>query len=127
MSMHTIRCVCVGEGVCVWMGGWLQHITALQHTASHCKSLEHTLQLYNTLQHCTTLQYTATHCNTHHAVEHTATNCSTLQHTLQHTTCLFACAATRAMVLAIGAADIRIELPACSPLPLGGLAACLDL
>ena len=69
----------------------------LQHTATHCKTLQHicnTLQhakiycntfatLCNTLQHtiassCSTLQHTATHCNT---LQHTATHCNTLQHT----------------------------------------------
>ena len=43
-----------------------QSIMALQHTATHC----------NTLQHiCNTLQHTATHCNT---LQHI---CNTLQHT----------------------------------------------
>jgi len=81
--MHTIRFVCVGEGVCVWVGGWLQHITTLQHTASHCKSLEHTLQHCT---HTTTLQHTATHTATHttlwNTLQHTVAHCNTHYNTL---------------------------------------------
>jgi len=74
----------------------------LQHTATHCNTLQHTrcntLQhaaiCCNTVQHtlqltafarvtapCNTLQHTATYCNTH-----AATRCNTLQHTSTHTT-----------------------------------------
>ena len=86
----------------------LQHTaTPLQHTATHCKTLQriclpqksfyiclrtvanstlqHTATHCNTLQHtatrCNTLQHTATHCNT---LQHTATHCNTLQHTTTH-------------------------------------------
>jgi len=86
MSMHTIRCVCVGEGVCVWMGGWLQHITALQHTASHGKSLEHTLQHYTThyniAPHCNTQQLTATHTTLWNTLQQTVVHCNTHYNTL---------------------------------------------
>jgi len=44
----------------------------LQHTGTHCNTLEHTAT------HCIALQHTATHCNT---LEHTATHCIALQHT----------------------------------------------
>ena len=40
----------------------------LQHTATHCNTLQHT---------ATELQHTATHCNT---LQHSATPCNTLQH-----------------------------------------------
>jgi len=70
----------------------------LQHTATHCNTLqrtathwthlnalEHTAIHWNTLQriatHCNSLQQTATHCNTLDTLQHTATHCSTLQHT----------------------------------------------
>jgi len=64
---------------------------ALQHTATHCNTLQHTAQgevhslqkektnlngtLSDTLQH-----HTATHCN---ALQHIATHYNTLQHTAQ--------------------------------------------
>jgi len=64
----------------------------LQHTATHCNTLQLTTRYCNTLQHrswwvryqgvwhrhCNTLQHTAIHCNTLH---HTASHCNTLQHT----------------------------------------------
>jgi len=49
----------------------------LQHTATHCNTLQHTRRphiarrhLRKRSTHCNTLQYTATHCNT---LQHTAT------------------------------------------------------
>jgi len=65
------------------------------YTATH-------IRLQHTATHCNTLQHTATHCNTHTSqrrnytathirLQHTATHCNTLQHTarycntLQHT------------------------------------------
>ena len=85
----------------------------MQHTATHCNTLQCTATTYmyqehtswvtcaiyvahcNTLQHaathCNTLHYTATHCNilqhtaTHgNTLQHTATHCNTLQHTATH-------------------------------------------
>ena len=83
----------------------------LQHTASHCNTLQHTAtlcctlcillyDLQHTATHCNTLQHTATHCYTHmqvrktlalqhtgthsNTLQHTATHCSTLQHTATH-------------------------------------------
>ena len=74
-------------------------IEALQHTATHCNTLQHTYTpLQHTLQHTTrdrkpflfylvvnhfspTLQHTATHYYTR---QHTATHCNTLQHTATH-------------------------------------------
>jgi len=44
----------------------------LQHTATHCNTLQLTLQ--HAATHCNTLQRTATHCNT---LQHTATHCNT--------------------------------------------------
>ena len=38
---------------------------SLQHTATHCNTLQHTaITLQHTATHCNTLQHTATHCNT---------------------------------------------------------------
>jgi len=42
----------------------------LQHTATLCDTLQHTV----TLQHCNTMQHAATHCST---LQHAATNCNT--------------------------------------------------
>jgi len=69
----------------------------MQHTATHCNTLQHTATIRRTcanslvhaiqktqyrLQHAAA-HWTATHCNT---LQHTATRCNTLQHTeLQHT------------------------------------------
>ena len=78
----------------------------MQHTATHCNTLQHTGvavrtrgtfpdDLQHTATHCNTLQHTATHCNTlvyqcghegHfqmicNTLQHTATHCNTLQHT----------------------------------------------
>jgi len=79
---------------------------ALQLTATHCNTPQHTTTHHNTLSkhqvifiikvghwslrrlHCITLHHTATHCI---ALQHTASHCITLQHaaahcnTLQHT------------------------------------------
>ena len=74
------------------------HCNSLQLTATHCNSLQHSATHWqlvlskgrcvthcNTLQHtatrCNALQLTATHCNT---LQHTATHCHTLQHTATH-------------------------------------------
>jgi len=51
----------------------------LQHTATLCNTLQHTIKHRNTLQHtathCNTLQRTVTWCNT---PQHIATHCNTL-------------------------------------------------
>ena len=69
---------------------WRQHlrcwcILALQHTATHCN----TMQLNAT--HCNILQHTATSCNALQRnakqcsiLQHTAAHCNTLQHTATH-------------------------------------------
>ena len=53
----------------------------LQHTATHCNTLQHATALREGNQslftHCNTLQHPAAHCNT---LQHTATPCNTLQH-----------------------------------------------
>ena len=71
----------------------------IDHTATHCNTLQHIAT------HCSTLQHTATHCNTlqhfyntlHHAEHFTtfqntlklsATLCNTLQHIAPHCTTL---------------------------------------
>jgi len=71
---------------------WTTH---LQHTATHCITLQHTatthkqnmhsnMQMhtrdmdYSPATHCNPLQHTASHYNT---LQHTATHCNTLQHT----------------------------------------------
>ena len=60
-------------------------LVPLQHTATHCNTLQTSATRCNTLQHtathCNTLQHAATHCNT---LQHTATHCNTLQHTATH-------------------------------------------
>ena len=54
----------------------------LQHNATHCDTLQHTVTHSNTLQHdsllvlSSLLQHTATHCN---ILQHTATHCNILQ------------------------------------------------
>jgi len=48
----------------------------LQHTATHCNTLQHTAT------HCNTLHHTATHCNT---LQHTASHCNPLQHIVMST------------------------------------------
>jgi len=61
------------------------HCNTLQHTATHCSTLQRAVTHCNTLQHtathCSTLQRAVTHCNT---LQHTATHCNTLQHTAVH-------------------------------------------
>ena len=89
-----------------------QYTLALQHTATCCNTLQHTVShaatnlavahpvsmiaasskphcnTQHTAAHCSTLRHIATHCST---LQHTAAHCSTLQHTatlcntLQHT------------------------------------------
>jgi len=85
-----------------WQYSWLQRTATLQHTATHCNTLQHTHH-YNTSRRyltlwvfwvdilkspvtikctvwigfkadCNALQHTATHCNT---LQHTAAHCST--------------------------------------------------
>jgi len=61
--------------------------SCLQHTATHCNTLQHTACTATQCTHCNTLQHsarTAAHCNTLHTAQHTATqctHCNTLQHT----------------------------------------------
>jgi len=76
----------------------------MQHSATHCNTMQCTATHCNTLQHtathCNTLQHTATHCNIYtcaghkgiaiplnycNTLQHTATHCNTLQHTATHT------------------------------------------
>ena len=79
-----------------------RHSRTLQHTATHCNTLERTVsdslaiiktqRCSRTLQHtarrCNTLQHTATHCLRHAAIIKTQrrsrTHCNTLQHTATH-------------------------------------------
>ena len=104
---HLITCVChIGLHVCliydyVWVSYvitcvchlWLHHFE-LQHTATHCNTLQHTathlitcvshvwLQYYAMSLSCPhTLHYITLSCNT---LQHTATHCNTLQHTWLH-------------------------------------------
>ena len=68
----------------------LVNVTAhcpLQHTTTHCNTLQHTAT------HCKTLNVTAhcplptaTHCSMCTAMSHTATHCNALQHTASHCT-----------------------------------------
>jgi len=61
------------------------HRNTVQHTAAHCSSLQHTATHFSTLRHtathCSTLQHAATHCGT---LRHTAARCNTLQHIATH-------------------------------------------
>jgi len=54
-----------------WKGRLL--LSVLQHTATHCNTLQHTARC-NTLQHTAThhntLQHTTPHCNTPHHMQH---------------------------------------------------------
>ena len=80
-----------------------QAVDSLQHTATHCNTLQHTAirtggtrcrfaathqqpchSLHHTASYCTTLHHTAPYCTAPHR---TAPHCNTLQHrnTLQHT------------------------------------------
>ena len=71
----------------------MQKFITLQHTATHCNTLQRTatsprayrlcefVTLFYTALHCNTLQHTATHCST---LQHTAAHCRTLQNTAAH-------------------------------------------
>jgi len=70
-------------------GRWCFLIGALQHAATHCTTLHHTVHTtthynmwWHMAVHCNTLEHTAGHCNT---LQHTAPRCNTLQHTATHT------------------------------------------
>jgi len=52
--------------------GTLNTLNTLQHTATHCNTLQHT---------CSTLQCTATHCN---ALQFATAQCNALQHAATH-------------------------------------------
>jgi len=66
-------------------------LVRLQHTATHCNTLQtlqhtantatHIIKLQHTATRCDTLQHTATHSIT---LQHTATRCATLCHTATH-------------------------------------------
>jgi len=66
-------------------------LSTLQHTATHCNTLQHTTRCNTHLlllllagrasdgeTHCNSLQLTTTHCN---SLQHSAMHCTTLQHT----------------------------------------------
>jgi len=117
----ALQCVAVGCSVwqCVWVGPW--HIllggfcvrTKLQHSATHCNTMQRqTVRQCNALEHiatatlathCSTLQYIAAACKTPQygwaarvhrrngssetrckSLQHTATHCNTLRHTATH-------------------------------------------
>ena len=52
------------------------HNNTLQHTATHCNTMQTHVIWQHTAIHCKSLQRTATHCNT---LQHTAIHCNTLQ------------------------------------------------
>jgi len=60
------------------------HYSTLQHTATQCNALQHTLGMTEMLWRTTQLQHTATHCNTAQRLQHTATPCNILQRTATH-------------------------------------------
>jgi len=85
----------------MWLDGGIGH--TLQHTATNCNTLQHTLidvtwwwpgNMTHTATHCNTLLHTATHCNTislmwldsgiWHTLQHTATHYNTRLHTATH-------------------------------------------
>ena len=53
---------------CAW---YMYVMIDLQHTATHCNTLQHVI--------CVCNDWSATHCNT---LQHTATHCNTLQHVI---------------------------------------------
>ena len=66
----------------------------MQHTATHCNTLQRTATHCNALQciamHCTARYRTVAHCNTLQqpiwlSLQHTATHCNTLQHLIDAT------------------------------------------
>jgi len=73
------------------------HCNTLQHTATHCNTLQHTRRIAR-WDSDTLLQHTATHCQTQdvphvgtwradcNTLQHTATHCNALQHTATHKT-----------------------------------------
>jgi len=69
------------------------HDLILQHTATHCNTLQHITSHYkeprepSNMLHDLILQLTATHCNT---LQHTATHCNTLQQMSTHCNTQFA-------------------------------------
>ena len=80
----------VHSSTCGWVHRSRRRQT-LQHTATHCNTLQHTplTEETDSATHCNTLQHTATHCNTlrsrrRQTVQHTATHRNTLQHTATH-------------------------------------------
>jgi len=90
-------CMCVCVCVCVWVGEYMsccqfsvwRIFTTQQHTATHCNTLQHTLQhtVTHTATHCNTLQHTpqhTAHTSRIHQKRWTATHCNTLQHTEKH-------------------------------------------
>ena len=94
--------------MCVYVQSWddsYTRVTWLQHTATHCNTLQHTTThvqswddsytrvtwLQHTATHRNTLQHTTTHVQSWDDsytrvtwLQHTATHCNTLQHTTTH-------------------------------------------
>jgi len=73
------------------------HRNTLQHTATHCNTMKHTATQWSTLVHairCSTLHHTPANCHTRITLHHTAarwntmenivTHCNALQHTATH-------------------------------------------
>ena len=100
---YALLCVCPAQITCILSytykskyssmqfytasGGMESGERALQHTATYCNILQHTVSRgvekaqQHTATYCNTLQHTATHCNTR---QHTAIHCNTRQHTATH-------------------------------------------
>jgi len=85
--------ICVVPLICMtWHDSciWRVWLSTLQHTATHCNTLQHTVK--HTTTHCNTLQHAV--CMKWHdwciwrvwlnTLQHTATHCNTLQHTVTH-------------------------------------------
>ena len=97
--VELVICIQLGKHCHDEPHGALPRYNTLQHSATHCNTLQHTtawvtrriirLQhaathgniLQHTAAHCSTLQHTAAHCNT---LQHAAAHCNRLQHTATH-------------------------------------------
>ena len=95
----THMCVCnmLHVRTCICVRNILRVLSALPHTATHCKTLQDTARHCTTLHHttpdcirlhqtapdCTRLQHSPADCN---KLQQTTTHCNTLQHTATHYT-----------------------------------------
>jgi len=72
-----------------------EQVNNIQHTASHCNTLQHNANVHNASARLIKFLFTkskSTHCNT---LQHTATHCNTLQHNVAHYYTLHTCMTRR--------------------------------